>query len=352
MTGHRGRRGGINRKEAVSSTPLIRTTRSAALRSEFSQEKLPPTTTKIKTKARTSTSTTDHQEEIEHLRTLNAQLIQKLKTLEEDLRNTKARNDLLSASLDQPDVPKQPTVSPSPTPASNPPALTIVSPVPGPSHAPDSKPRLLVCGDSMVRGFSDILQPLLPQYQVQSMAYPGATLTTVLKAIPSQTVDFTKRDIVFVLAGSNNIPHLTPETLDKELQLLSGICKSASVVFSSIPYKFHLPKHNTNIFATNQYLLKLSAFYKYQYFECNFYLSRSMYTRHGLHFNLTGKQAYCEKLSSALSVINLSSRTFLLPIIVDSEPNQQSILDISCPTLENIDDSSFFLTNLQVFPNL
>uniref|UniRef100_A0A8D8Z285 Uncharacterized protein n=1 Tax=Cacopsylla melanoneura TaxID=428564 RepID=A0A8D8Z285_9HEMI len=327
-------------------------------------------------KTRTPTTVDAKEVEIENLRALNAQLLRRLKSLEEDLKNTKESYELLSASQ-QPTLLPSPSITPEPVPVIPTPTY-VTNPIPGPSYVEDpitTRPRLLVCGDSMVRGFSDILQHLLPRYLVQCLTYPGAGLSTVLNAIPSQTADFTKRDIVFLLAGSNDIPNLSPKILETELQRLSGLCASTNVVFSSIPFMFNLEKHNTNVFATNLQILKLSSVYNFFYFECNFYLSRKMFTSHGLHLNLAGKQAYCEKLSSALSVVHLSQRSFLLPILVDPEPNmnnssdEQLILDISCPydpllevtnpdesrgntVLENIDDSSFFLTNLQVFPNL
>lgn len=349
----------------------------------------------------------DHSKEIEHLRALNSELLQRLKSLEDDLKNTKAICELLSSSQNA--LPMQSAVPHSPAPIRTTTLTTVTSPVPdisyivtqpvptssvrsseipttstnvtdpvpGPSNVPDSnaKPRLLVCGDSMVRGFGKILQALLPQHLVQCLTSPGASLSIVLKTIPSISADFTKTDIVFVLAGSNDIPNLSLKMLDTELQLLRNLCNSTNVVLSSIPYQYNMEKHNTNVFATNQNLLRLSSVYKYRYFECNFYLSRKMFTRHGLHLNEAGKEAYCERLSCALSVINLSSRSFLMPISLDPESNsnlnlsdQPQILDVTCPydpqfdvsnpesrgntVLDHIDDSSFFLTNLQIFPNL
>ncbi|KAI5701150.1 hypothetical protein M8J76_012781 [Diaphorina citri] len=309
-------------------------------------------------------STAD-KKEIELLRKLNTELVHRLKAIEDELKATKEKvNQLMMSSQTPPSSTSQDLHHPKPSTSSAfiiPSPMNVITSEPIIDPSNPVSPRLLVCGDSMTRGFGDILQQLLPQYLIQCLTYPGATLSAVLKSIPTCAADFNKRDIVLIMAGSNDIPNLSPHTFDNELTRLTNICKSTNVIFSSVPYKFHAPKHNTNIFASNQHILKQSSVFKYLYFECNFYLSRRMYTRHGLHFNALGKQTFCEKFSYVLSFINLSTHSFLLPTLKDPKPNSTNCHYNSVQTCLNdsqTDDtqsefaessansSTFFLENL------
>uniref|UniRef100_A0A8D8TSZ6 Uncharacterized protein n=1 Tax=Cacopsylla melanoneura TaxID=428564 RepID=A0A8D8TSZ6_9HEMI len=108
---------------------------------------------------------------------------------------------------------------------------------------------------------------------------------------------------------------------------------------------FHSRQFNQNIFATNQYILSRCNVFHFSYFECNFFLSREMFTRHGLHLHSSGKLVFCEKLSN---VILSSHRTpafhgFILPDLPSRQSdfselcNNTDILltDISCPLLSD-----------------
>lgn len=201
----------------------------------------------------------------------------------------------------------------------------------------------------MVRDFGLILQQLLPEYSVHCVTHPGAPLSFVIKDIKDmRTEKLNKHDIVFIMAGTNNIPNLTPADMKKEFLVLSTICQSTNLVFSSIPYKYNVKEQNCNIFSTNQFILKSSYVHNFFYFECNYFLSRQMYTKHGLHLNISGKKSYCVNLSLALLSINgrisNSNRGFLLPNIVNQPSSSRVnlcnnnnnndevlLIDISCP---------------------
>lgn len=218
--------------------------------------------------------------------------------------------------------------------------LVTVSQDKSSSSSPSSytKPRLMIYGDSMTRDFGRILQELFPQYTVQCSTSPGGCFSFAIRNIKQETKNFTKQDIIFILAGTNDIPLLTPYLIDGELKRLHYLCKITNVVISSVPYKYHDKSLNSNIFVSNQHLLKSCHVYNFHFFECNFFLSRNMYTKHGLHFNLTGKSAFCKTLYSALSSIKLSRNgDFLMPNLVGlktgENPAPTLILDVSCPDL-------------------
>ncbi|KAL1446688.1 hypothetical protein WDU94_008914 [Cyamophila willieti] len=207
----------------------------------------------------------------------------------------------------------------------------VPNPFPGPSNS--STPRLLVFGDSMTRGLGDILQDLLPEYDVLCTTCPGAPLSFAIKDLQQYAGHLTKKDIVFILAGNNNVPQLTPVYLDEELSALSNLCLSTNLVISSIPFKYNNTKYNTNIFATNTSILHRCRVYQYYYFDCNFFLSRSMYTRHGLHFNKTGKNTFCKYLANAILSFDsaITPPGFLLPGCPNTDLCGDFLANITCP---------------------
>lgn len=164
----------------------------------------------------------------------------------------------------------------------------------------NSKPRLLIVGDSMARGFSEILSTSLPHVSVSGHIYPGCTFETILSVLPNLTAGFTKKDFIFVMAGVNNVPNLTATLLEHSLSKYSSVFSTSNVIFSYVPYVYHKPCFNSNIFATNLSFLKLSLKFKFFVFNCNVFLSRNMYTKHGLHLNSKGKLFFCNKLASIL----------------------------------------------------
>ncbi|KAI5738086.1 hypothetical protein M8J77_002858 [Diaphorina citri] len=169
--------------------------------------------------------------EIDALKQLNADLIQRLKSIEEELKSTKQLCDELLANSSAPapvlSVPElnleHEHTPPEPSPALPPPD----------THDHDTRnPYLLVCGDSMTRDFGEILQRLLPHYSVLSHTLPGASLSSVLNDLPSLAKNFNKKDIVFVLAGTNDVPLLSPDRLEHEFQRLSTLAQSTNLIFS------------------------------------------------------------------------------------------------------------------------
>ncbi|KAI5724016.1 hypothetical protein M8J76_014239 [Diaphorina citri] len=159
-----------------------------------------------------STSTTSKiTEEMNALKQLNADLIQRVKFLEEELKSTKRMCDELIANS-----PK----STSSVPEVTEPFTSEISPAVlqlEPDMDNSRNPFLLICGDSMTREFGLIFQKLLPHYSVLSHTLPGASFSAVLNDLPKLAKNFTKKDIVFILAGTNDVPLLSPERIEREI---------------------------------------------------------------------------------------------------------------------------------------
>lgn len=290
----------------------------------------------------------DSSKEIELLKHLNTDLLDRIKNLEDELNSTKMKFEELSnsvrwdKSMNEISVthPSEPEPSAS-TPLA--PESATINPTSSMEETfNEDKPRVLVYGDSMTRDFGSILQQLMPEYLVQCHTFPGAPIEFVVRDLPLQARNLSKKDIVFILAANNDVPHFSPQRLDNVLKQLSPLCLKTNLVMSSIPYKFNNSKHNSNIFASNQYILSQSSVYKYFYFESNFFLSREMYTKHGLHFNMGGKKHFNNMLYNSLLSIKYTNTRFLLPNLLSTDKDTNFridhtsyLCDISCPSLNS-----------------
>lgn len=210
------------------------------------------------------------------------------------------------------------------------------------------KRRLLILGDSMSRDFDSLLKTLLPDYSITSFTYPGAKFSHVVQNLQDHTRSFTKMDTVFILAGTNDVPHLTPCLLDEIFKLKQDVFLRTNVIVSCIPYMHHSRglKNNTNIFATNQCLLRLSQIHKFYLFDINHKISRIMYTRHGLHFNTAGKKVFCVEISNCVKSKDSCTMSYSLtaaPVLSTANTqinNDELISDITCPI--QLHETNFF----------
>uniref|UniRef100_A0A8D8QRV3 Uncharacterized protein n=1 Tax=Cacopsylla melanoneura TaxID=428564 RepID=A0A8D8QRV3_9HEMI len=179
------------------------------------------------------------------------------------------------------------------------------------SSASDGKRRLLVVGDSMSRDIGSALQTLLPDFLVTCCTHPGSTFAQIIQNLSSLTSSFNKRDFVFIQGGTNDVPYFYPSLISELLESIRDVCNRTEVIVSAVPYMYHREGKdwNSNIFATNLTLLRMSSTFKFHLFNCNHSLSRTMYTKHGLHLNHRGKLRLSEILTKF--VLDMYSRKIL-----------------------------------------
>lgn len=176
-----------------------------------------------------------------------------------------------------------------------------------------NKRKILIIGTSMSRDFTSHLTTLLPEYDVTGFTYPNASAAVIFDKLNSCGDQYGRYDFIFVVAGTNDIPLLCPQTITNYLELCKSIFSQTNVIICGIPYMHNQGDMYSNIFATNFFLQCKSSKYGFYYFDSNFFMSRSNFTRHGLHFNDFGKIEFCKKIEQL--VLNLSRPTsiFLPP---------------------------------------
>lgn len=199
----------------------------------------------------------------------------------------------------------------------------------------------------MTRELGSLLQHLLLDFSVNCYTHPGATFAQVVKNLQSLTSSFTKEDYVFIQAGTNDVPYFYPSRINENLEAIKSVLFKTNVIVSSIPYMHHKEgkKNNSNIFASNQYLLQMSSKYNFLFFDANCFLSRSMYTKHGLHLNYSGKCTLSKKLSIRIRsvgddvIVKGGENVSISTLNTGIQPDQTVWLsDISCPLSDSTID--------------
>lgn len=158
--------------------------------------------------------------------------------------------------------------------------------------------RIFIFSDSHGRDLGSILRLnyVHPNCQVFTMIKPNARFADVVSSIPDLCRDANKNDVIFVIAGSNNLPNLGPD-LNVELYLgcLQPLTLVSNVVICSIPTRYDNPNLYRNINRANSFLKKQTTDHIGKFFECDQFLRRSFFTRHGLHMNKRGKRIFALK---------------------------------------------------------
>lgn len=151
------------------------------------------------------------------------------------------------------------------------------------------KAKVRVIGTSMTRQVAEYLTTLLPEFTVSGDTFPNAKMSTIFECLISSSADYGPNDYIFIVGGTNDIPDLYPEMIDKYLESARHVFNQTNVIFCGIPYMYHKNNLNSNIFAINQYVQFQCSKFKIYFLDTNMFLSRSMFTKHGLHFNVQGK---------------------------------------------------------------
>lgn len=165
-------------------------------------------------------------------------------------------------------------------------------------------PMLYITGDSHARGMSQIITPLLRNYRVTSVIYPGASLLYVLKQLNETKNSFRKGDIVLVIGGTNNTNEGQAQEVARQMEALVKTL-TAEMILTELPYLYQQPHNGYKFFEIEQFnscLLSLSIKLEIKYFILNHLLNyEKHYKKNGLHLNQDGKEVICRSISGWLS---------------------------------------------------
>ncbi|PNF33016.1 hypothetical protein B7P43_G16371 [Cryptotermes secundus] len=173
--------------------------------------------------------------------------------------------------------------------------------------------KILVVGDSHVRGMAAKLRDNLgDHYSVQGLVKPGADLAAVLSSGVKETKDFSKKDVVIVWGGTNDVSR--NETDKGLIEIRNFVIDNAhtNVLVVNLPNRMDLEATscvNQEIKVFNRKLRKYMKVFDYaSTLEIKF--ERDQYTRHGLHLNTKGKDLAAKLLKSTINnIFNVSKVT-------------------------------------------
>lgn len=147
--------------------------------------------------------------------------------------------------------------------------------------------KISLLSDSHGRGLSkELIVKLGRGYKVSSLVKPNATLNNVISGINHET--YCMRDTVILMAGTNDIPD-SCDSLEQSLKAMLDSHKHTNVIVIGLPRRHDQPHLNHLVHKTNKVYQKLVDESSHATFISINSISRSCFTRHGLHLNSLGK---------------------------------------------------------------
>lgn len=184
------------------------------------------------------------------------------------------------------------------------PSVPTITKTEGPKHK--NKSKVIILSDSQGKNIYQHFSDISRTHDLFVLSKPGAKLKHIIEAGKPFIKQLSKGDAVVLLAGSNDINHLDPGvlTVTKGLQALLSFDTDTNIIVHSIPYRYDDPSLNNNIYYANLTISKLVKDYtgskKLFYGDVNSMLTRSHFTRHGLHYNKMGKKLLARKVCGKL----------------------------------------------------
>lgn len=298
------------------------------------------------------------------------QLVEKIKTLENEQKLLSAKIDQLNSTLGQLTSTECKRCTRS---ACSAPVTVPISP---PAQVPNLTSlvfkRIVIASDSMGRDLSYHLKRNMSgsgDTHILSSVKPGALFKDVVGPISTTYPDLSRDDVVVVIGGTNDMPRLPPHGLTSAFLNFSPVAelsRKTNVIVCTVPHRHDQRAHwTTNIHFTNQGILFRADMHGATSFDVNSFLSRRHFTRHGLHLNRFGKAILAKRLLRLLvdlsprspvshtDVVDVSESTFSVSPAPRGphSPLEQSILDVSVMN-DNLLDSSHFSYPIPLISNV
>lgn len=151
--------------------------------------------------------------------------------------------------------------------------------------------RIHIYSDSMGRDIADQLRKMLPEScSLYSSLKPGALFRDVIKSIPKLCHDFTHRDVIIIMGGTNDMPSLSVSATTNtyglcskyfNLSKLNNLFIKTNIIVHNIPYRYdNFSYISTNIYETNKNLEYKSYKNNFHLLKSNANINRSHFTKH------------------------------------------------------------------------
>jgi len=153
--------------------------------------------------------------------------------------------------------------------------------------------KIIIIGDNHARGCAQEIQHNLEyDYEIQGIVKPGASLQSIVNTPRDSFGKLTKKDVIVLWGGTCDVGR--NESTKGLYQIRSFVekLKHTNVIVMSVPYRHDLApnscvKHEVKVFNS-----KLRKYLKVHENTCVLEVDSdcNLFTRHGLHMNLKGKE--------------------------------------------------------------
>lgn len=211
--------------------------------------------------------------------------------------------------------------------------------------------RIAIFSDSMLRGVAELMYHRIATtsttLNVSSLVKPSACFSQVTEGVATLCEDFGADDFIIIQAGTNDMTLLEPNCAKiLPIKHFASLANKTNIILCSIPYRYDsLAYLSTNVYDTNTYLKYVCEKFNFTYLDTNAYLSRSHFTRHGLHYNRRGKRVLSEKildLVSSSSFKNAKYNSTNPPLLkctaqkpISTDAHSNSIFNSTCDITDN-----------------
>ena len=163
--------------------------------------------------------------------------------------------------------------------------------------------KIIIMGDSHARGCAQEVQHNLGCcFEVHGFVKPGANAQMIVNTSTKTMGKLTKKDVVVVWGGTRDVGK---NETDKGLRQIRNFVenhKQTNVIVMSVPYRHDLESSSCVNHEVKVYNRKLKKNLKLFDNRCVLEVDtdRELYTRHGLHMNLKGKERIACKIAETI----------------------------------------------------
>jgi hypothetical protein len=201
--------------------------------------------------------------------------------------------------------------------------------------------KILIAGDSHTRGIASIVKSLLDdKFEVCGIVKPGAQSSSLMRTANKDIAKVTKEDVLIIFIGTKDLQVNNSKIALKQTRSYAEKNNHTNMSLLNVPHCFDLTNSShliNEIKIFNNNLLKyMKPQLHTKMLETDH--DRSLFTKHGLHLNGSGKELLSRRIVSLIYSVLEEEKTDT-PIILDWV-NTQCIAINSIETEKSMNGSS------------
>jgi hypothetical protein len=179
------------------------------------------------------------------------------------------------------------------------------------------KHTILLIGDSHIRECADMTKENLNKmFMVLGLVKPGADINILSSSIEQMVKSLTYNDVIVFSGGTKDIGKNNSKKAIRNVLNFVKTNPHTNIVLLTVPHRYDLESWscvNEEIRAYNRKLEKYVKCFKHVIL-LNHDLNRTLFTRHGLHFNKTGKNVLARNIALTCSkILHRDKKLIYLP---------------------------------------